>query len=95
MSRMASTPFSAVVGSGKTGGRDGSYHFYKPGINPYEEFDAFLEIASREEIRFIVSNTTEAESFWMKRILSMQIPPKLPENSLDSYGNGINGWRGN
>ncbi len=30
------------------------------GINPYEEFDTFLEIASREDIRFIVSNTTEA-----------------------------------
>ena len=30
------------------------------GINPYEEFDAYLALAQQEEIRFVISNTTEA-----------------------------------
>ncbi len=29
-------------------------------INPYAEFDAFLEIASKPELQFVISNTTEA-----------------------------------
>lgn len=30
------------------------------GINPYEAFDAYLALAQQEEIRFVISNTTEA-----------------------------------
>ena len=30
------------------------------GINPYEEFDAYLKVAEQPEIRFVISNTTEA-----------------------------------
>ena len=30
------------------------------GINPYEEFDAYMALAQQEEIRFVISNTTEA-----------------------------------
>jgi tagaturonate reductase len=30
------------------------------GINPYEDFNAYLECASNPELRFIISNTTEA-----------------------------------
>ncbi|MCB0494698.1 MAG: tagaturonate reductase [Cyclobacteriaceae bacterium] len=30
------------------------------GINPYSDFDAYLELAREEELQFIISNTTEA-----------------------------------
>ena len=30
------------------------------GLNPYEDFDAYLKLAEQPEIRFIISNTTEA-----------------------------------
>ena len=30
------------------------------GINPYTEYDAFLDLAKEEELQFIISNTTEA-----------------------------------
>lgn len=30
------------------------------GINPYEDYDAYLKLAEQPEIRFIISNTTEA-----------------------------------
>ena len=30
------------------------------GINPYEDYDAFLQLAENPELRFIISNTTEA-----------------------------------
>ena len=30
------------------------------GINPYEDFDAYLELAEQPDIRFVISNTTEA-----------------------------------
>ncbi len=30
------------------------------GINPYNEFDQYLEVANNPELRFIISNTTEA-----------------------------------
>ena len=30
------------------------------GLNPYEDFDAYLALARQEEIRFVISNTTEA-----------------------------------
>ncbi|MCQ2183313.1 MAG: tagaturonate reductase [Bacteroidales bacterium] len=30
------------------------------GINPYEDFDAYIKLAEQDDIRFIISNTTEA-----------------------------------
>lgn len=30
------------------------------GINPYAEYDAFLDLAKEEELQFVISNTTEA-----------------------------------
>ncbi|MDO4534936.1 MAG: tagaturonate reductase [Clostridium perfringens] len=30
------------------------------GLNPYKEYDEFLKVAEQDEIRFVVSNTTEA-----------------------------------
>ena len=30
------------------------------GINPYRDFDKYLALAEQEEIRFVISNTTEA-----------------------------------
>ena len=30
------------------------------GLNPYEDFDAYLKLAEQPEIRFVISNTTEA-----------------------------------
>lgn len=30
------------------------------GINPYRDFDAYLKLAEQPEIRFVISNTTEA-----------------------------------
>ncbi len=30
------------------------------GLNPYENFDSYLKLAEQEDIRFIISNTTEA-----------------------------------
>ena len=29
-------------------------------INPYAEFDAFIELANKPELQFVISNTTEA-----------------------------------
>ncbi len=30
------------------------------GLNPYRDFDAFMALASQQELRFVISNTTEA-----------------------------------
>lgn len=30
------------------------------GLNPYEQFDAYMGLADQPEIRFVISNTTEA-----------------------------------
>ena len=30
------------------------------GLNPYRDFDAFMALASQPELRFVISNTTEA-----------------------------------
>lgn len=35
-------------------------HSISRAINPYEDFEAFLELAKNEDFRFIISNTTEA-----------------------------------
>ena len=60
------------------------------GIDPYEDFDAFLKLAEQPEIRFVVSNTTEAgiyfdpaEKFWDKPVASY--PGKLVQLLYHRY----------
>lgn len=49
------------------------------GINPYEDFDAYLKLAENPDMRFIVSNTTEAGiAFVDSDTLEMEPPTSFP-----------------
>lgn len=49
------------------------------GINPYLDFDAYMALAENADMRFVVSNTTEAGiSFNDKDTLDMQPPASFP-----------------
>ena len=45
------------------------------GINPYEDFAAYLQTAENPEMRFIISNTTEAGIAFDENDLPTQTPP--------------------
>jgi tagaturonate reductase len=45
------------------------------GINPYKEFDGFLDLAKEEELQFIISNTTEAGIEYIATDLPDMRPP--------------------
>lgn len=48
-------------------------------INPYSDFDAFIELAKEEELQFIISNTTEAGIAYVESdTISMQPPSSFP-----------------
>ena len=44
-------------------------------INPYTEFESFLKLAEQEEIRFIISNTTESGIVYDNKCNFNDIPP--------------------
>lgn len=49
------------------------------GINPYEDFQAYLDLAKEEELKFIISNTTEAGIAYVETdTLDMQPPTSFP-----------------
>ena len=45
------------------------------GINPYRDFDAYMKLAEQPEIRFVISNTTEAG-------IAFDPPSTLPASSM-------------
>lgn len=45
------------------------------GINPYEDFNAYLETAENPEMRYIISNTTEAGITYDENDLPVSAPP--------------------
>ncbi len=44
----------------RSGKRAYDYQFNQPGIDLFSDYEAYKELASSEELRFIISNTTEA-----------------------------------
>ncbi|WPC40407.1 tagaturonate reductase [Clostridium sp. JS66] len=48
------------------------------GINPYENYDEYLSIARGEELRFVVSNTTEAGIFFDENDTLTEVPNSYP-----------------
>ncbi len=46
------------------------------GINPYTEFDQFLDLAKEEELEFVISNTTEAGIEFIDSDTMDMAPPK-------------------
>ena len=66
-------------------------------VNPYKEFDAFLALASQPEIRFIISNTTEAgiafdESCKLTDRPQTSFPGKLTRFLYERYSLGLPGF---
>ena len=45
-------------------------------VNPYEDFDEYLELASEKELKFVISNTTESGIAYDPDDLSSSTPPK-------------------
>lgn len=43
-------------------------------INPYEEWESFLELAKEQELRFVISNTTEAGLVYTEEKLNIKQP---------------------
>jgi tagaturonate reductase len=67
------------------------------GIDPYREFDAFLEAARNPELRFIVSNTTEAGIAYRAEDRFEDAPPvsfpgKLTRFLYERYMAGLPGF---
>ncbi|MBQ6022303.1 MAG: tagaturonate reductase [Clostridia bacterium] len=66
-------------------------------VNPYRDFDAFLALASQPELRFIVSNTTEAgivfdESCTLSDRPQASFPGKLTGFLYERYSSGLPGF---
>ncbi len=66
-------------------------------INPYKDFDAFIALASQPELRFIVSNTTEAgiafdESCKLTDRPQTSFPGKLTRFLYERYSSGLPGF---
>lgn len=48
-------------------------------VNPYENYEAFLHLANNPDLRFIISNTTEAGIIYDKQDISMiHVPQSFP-----------------
>lgn len=65
-------------------------------INPYEDWQSCLELAKSEDIRFVVSNTTEAgivfdDSCAFDDVAPMSFPAKLTRMLFERYSAGLNG----
>lgn len=65
-------------------------------INPYKSFDDYLALAHNEELRFIISNTTEAgisfdDSCKLEDKPCTSFPAKLTQFLYERYKAGLNG----
>ncbi len=72
-------------------------HSISRAVNPYKDFDAYLELAQNPDFRFIISNTTEAgiafsadDKFTDKPAKSF--PAKLTQLLYARYKAGLNGF---
>ncbi len=72
-------------------------HSISRAINPYKDFDAYLELAQNPDCRFVISNTTEAgivyfaeDKFEDKPAKSF--PAKLTQLLYARYKEGLNGF---
>ena len=66
-------------------------------INPYEDYSAYLDLAKNKDLRFIVSNTTEAgitfdDSDKFDGKLPKSFPAKLTVLMYERYKNNLNGF---
>lgn len=66
-------------------------------INPYADFDGFLSLAKNPDLRFIISNTTEAgicfdEGCKLTDRPAGSFPAKLTQLLYERYNNGLNGF---
>lgn len=66
-------------------------------INPYADFDGFLSLAKNPDLRFIISNTTEAgicfdEGCKLTDRPADSFPAKLTQLLYERYNNGLNGF---
>lgn len=66
-------------------------------INPYVDFDGFLSLAKNPDLRFIISNTTEAgicfdEGCKLTDRPAGSFPAKLTQLLYERYNNGLNGF---
>lgn len=66
-------------------------------VNPYEDFDGFLSLAKNPDLRFIISNTTEAgisfdEACKLTDRPAGSFPAKLTQFLYERYKNNLNGF---
>ncbi len=66
-------------------------------INPYEDYDAYLNLAKNKDLRFIVSNTTEAgitfdDTDKFDGTLPKSFPAKLTVLMYERFKNNLNGF---
>lgn len=66
-------------------------------INPYKDYDAFIDLARNPDFRFIISNTTEAgiafdESNNFNDKPAVSFPGKLTQLLYERYKCGLNGF---
>lgn len=65
-------------------------------VNPFTDYDAFLKLAEQPDLRFVVSNTTEAgivftDSDKMENTPNVSFPGKLTLFMLHRYQSGLSG----
>lgn len=66
-------------------------------VNPYSDFDSFLSLAKNPDLRFIISNTTEAGICFDNTCKitdrpASSFPAKLTQFLYERYKNGLNGF---
>lgn len=66
-------------------------------VNPYSDFDSFLSLAKNPDLRFIISNTTEAGICFDNTCKitdrpASSFPAKLTQFLFERYKNGLNGF---
>ncbi len=67
------------------------------GVNPYKDFETYLALAENEDMRFIISNTTEAgiefdESCSFSDTPALSFPGKLTQLLYHRFESGLNGF---
>ncbi|MDE6469516.1 MAG: tagaturonate reductase [Eubacterium sp.] len=72
-------------------------HSVSRGINPYKSFDAYLELAKNPDLRFIISNTTEAGIAFdsddkLTDRPAKSFPAKLTQLLYERYQSGLKGF---
>ena len=66
-------------------------------INPYEDYEAYLKLAQNKDLRFIVSNTTEAgivfdDTDKFDGTIPKSFPAKLTVLMYERFKNGLDGF---